>query len=148
MTGGGGGASLSDLSAEQLAKINVLHVKIIDEEEKMTKKVSSLQEDAADIPIATVAYEMENIGEPNMVVDQAFDKQEEAMAGLLAQADNLRVDTLAKIVEILSPVQAADFLLAGKKLHLSMHEWGTTRDRRRRECMVDAESDTGGEEEN
>ncbi|KAG7532552.1 Transcription factor TGA like domain [Arabidopsis thaliana x Arabidopsis arenosa] len=147
-SGGGGGASLSDLSAEQLAKINVLHVKIIDEEEKMTKKVSSLQEDAADIPIATVAYEMENIGEPNMVVDQAFDKQEEAMAGLLAEADNLRVDTLAKIVEILSPVQAADFLLAGKKLHLSMHEWGTTRDRRRRDCMVDAESDnTGGEEE-
>ncbi|CAL9241714.1 unnamed protein product [Arabidopsis halleri] len=146
-SGGGGGASLSDLSAEQLGKINVLHVKIIDEEEKMTKKVSSLQEDAADIPIATVAYEMENIGEPNMVLDQAFDKQEEAMAGLLTEADNLRVDTLAKIVEILSPLQAADFLLAGKKLHLSMHEWGTMRDRRRRECMVDAESDTGGEEE-
>ncbi|AED95304.2 delay of germination 1 [Arabidopsis thaliana] len=138
-SGGGGGASLSDLSAEQLAKINVLHVKIIDEEEKMTKKVSSLQEDAADIPIATVAYEMENVGEPNVVVDQALDKQEEAMARLLVEADNLRVDTLAKILGILSPVQGADFLLAGKKLHLSMHEWGTMRDRRRRDCMVDTE---------
>nr|ABK81209.1 DOG1 alpha splice variant [Arabidopsis thaliana] len=138
-SGGGGGASLSDLSAEQLAKINVLHVKIIDEEEKMTKKVSSLQEDAADIPIATVAYEMENVGEPNVVVDQALDKQEEAMARLLVEADNLRVDTLAKILGILSPVQGADFLLAGKKLHLSMHEWGIMRDRRRRDCMVDTE---------
>ncbi|KAL1200199.1 Protein DELAY OF GERMINATION 1 [Cardamine amara subsp. amara] len=140
---GGDGISLSDLTAEQLAKINVLHVKVIEEEEKMTKKVSSLQEDAADIPIATVAFAEEHVGEPNMAVDEALDKQEESMAGLLAEADNLRVDTLTKIVEILSPVQAADFFLAAKKLHLSMHEWGAVRDRRRRECIVDV----GGEEQ-
>ncbi|CAN7091510.1 hypothetical protein BRARA_I01910 [Brassica rapa] len=144
---GSGGASLSDLTAEQLAKINVLHVKIIDEEEKMTKKVSSLQEDAADIPISTVAYAEEHVGEPNAMVDQALDKQEEAMATLLAEADNLRVDTLAKIIEILTPVQAGDFLMAGKKLHLSMHQWGALRDRRRRECIIDAGNDGGGEEE-
>ncbi|ESQ39721.1 hypothetical protein EUTSA_v10001138mg [Eutrema salsugineum] len=142
----GSGASLSDLTAEQLAKINVLHVKVIDDEEKMTKKVSSLQEDAADIPIATAAYAEEHVGEPNAAVDQALDKQEEALASLLAEADNLRVDTLAKIIEILTPVQAADFMLAGKKLHLSMHEWGTMRDRRRRECIInDAGDDAGGE---
>ncbi|CAA7014144.1 unnamed protein product [Microthlaspi erraticum] len=144
---GTGGASLSDLTAEQLAKINVLHVKIIDEEEKMTKKVSSLQEDAADIPIATVAYAEEHVGEPNRAVDQALDKQEEAMANLLAEADKLRVDTLAKIVEILTPIQGADFLLAGKKLHLSMHEWGTVRDRRRRECIIEDGVNPAGEEE-
>ncbi|KFK31508.1 hypothetical protein AALP_AA6G121700 [Arabis alpina] len=144
---GGGGASLSDLTAEQLAKINVLHVKIIDEEEKLTKKISSLQEDAADIPIATVAYSEEHVGEPNAMVDKALDKQEEAMASLLAQADHLRVDTLTKIVEILTPTQGADFLLAGKKLHLSMHEWGTVRDRRRRECKIDAGDDTTGEKD-
>ncbi|CAN8245974.1 unnamed protein product [Cochlearia groenlandica] len=131
--GGGRGASLSDITAEQLAKINGLHVKIIYEEEKMTKKASSLQEDAADMPIATVAYAEEHVGEPNRAVDQALDKQEEAMATLLADADNLRVHTLSKIVEILSRVQAADFLLAGKKLDLSMHEWGRIRDLRRRD---------------
>ncbi|XP_033128314.1 protein DELAY OF GERMINATION 1 isoform X2 [Brassica rapa] len=134
---GSGGASLSDLTGEQLAKINVLHLKIIDEEEKMTKKVSSLQEDAADIPISTVAYAEEHVGEPNLAVDQALDKQEEAMATLLAEADNLRVYTLSKIIEVLAPMQAADFLLAGKKLHLSMHAWGALRDRRRRECIID-----------
>ena len=144
---GSGCASLSDLTAEQLAKINVLHVKIIDEEEKMTKKVSSLQEDAADIPISTVAYAEEHVGEPNAMVDQALDKQEEAMATLLAEADNLRVDTLAKIIEILTPVQAGDFLMAGKKLHLSMHHWGALRDRRRCECIIDAGNDGGGEDE-
>ncbi|CAN6858607.1 hypothetical protein HID58_086346 [Brassica napus] len=144
---GSGGASLSDLTAEQLAKINVLHVKIIDEEEKMTKKVSSLQEDAADIPISTVAYAEEHVGEPNAMVDQALDKQEEAMATLLAEADNLRVDTLTKIIEILTLVQAGDFFMAGKKLHLSMHQWGALRDRRRRECIIDAGNDAGGEEE-
>ncbi|KAG2261901.1 hypothetical protein Bca52824_068980 [Brassica carinata] len=144
---GSGGASLSDLTAEQLAKINVLHVKIIDEEEKMTKKVSSLQEDAADIPISTVAYAEEHVGEPNLAVDQALDKQEEAMATLLAEADNLRVYTLSKIIEVLAPMQAADFLLAGKKLHLSMHAWGALRDRRRRECIIDVADDAGGKEE-
>ncbi|CAN8267377.1 unnamed protein product [Cochlearia groenlandica] len=144
---GSDGASLSDLTSEQLAKINVLHVKTIEEEEKMTKKVSSLQEDAADIPISTVAYSEEHVGEPNAAVDKALDKQEEAMATLLANADRLRVDTISKIIEILSPVQAADFLLAGKKLHLSMHEWGTVRDRRRRECIVDGEYDGGVKEE-
>nr|AGG09198.1 delay of germination 1a [Lepidium papillosum] len=144
---GGMGTSLSDLTAEQLAKINILHVKIIEDEEKMTKKVASLQEDAADIPIATVAYEEEHVGKPNMVVDQALDKQEESMAKLLGEADNLRVETLVKIVEILSPVEAANFLLAGKKLHLSMHEWGTMRDRRRRECIIEGGDKAKGEEE-
>ena len=121
-------------------------MKIIDEEEKMTKKVSSLQEDAADIPISTVAYAEEHVGEPNLAVDQALDKQEEAMATLLAEADNLRVYTLSKIIEVLAPMQAADFLLAGIKLHLSMHSWGALRDRRRRECIIEAAYDAGGKE--
>lgn len=77
-----------------------------------------------------------------MEVERALDKYEDEMARMLAEADKLRLTTLTKIVEILTAVQAADFLLAGKKLHLSMHEWGRLRERRRLEACGD---DSGGE---
>lgn len=131
--GGMGGDSMSDLTAEQLFKINELHLKTVDAENKLSKQSASLQEDTADMPIAIAAFYKEEIGETDVVVEHALDKHEEDMAGLLAGADKLRMTTLTKIVEILTAVQAADFLVAGKKLHLAMHEWGRCRERRRLE---------------
>ncbi|CAH2078620.1 unnamed protein product [Thlaspi arvense] len=130
---GGGGESMGDLTAEQLFKINELHMIAVKEENRLTKQSASLQEDSADMPIAVAAFYKEVIGEADVEVERALDKHEEDMAGLLAEADKLRLTTLTKIVEILTPVQAADFLLAGKKLHLSIHEWGKLRERRRLE---------------
>lgn len=125
-----GGESMSDLTAEQLFKINELHLKTVEEENKLTKQSASLQEDMADMPIAVTAFYKEVIGETDEAVELALDKHEKDMAGLLAEADKLRLTTLTKIVENLTPVQAADFLLAGKKLNLSMHERGRSRERR------------------
>lgn len=129
-----GGESMSDLTAEQLFKINELHMKTVQEENKLTKQSATLQEDTADMPIAVAAFYKERIGEADVEVERALDKYEEEMARTLAEADKLRLTTLTKIVEILTAVQAADFLLAGKKLHLSMHEWGRLRERRRLEA--------------
>lgn len=139
----GGGESMSDLTAEQLYKINELHLKTVEEENKLTKQLASLQEETADMPISVAAFYKEVIGETDLAVERALDKHEEDMAGLLAEADKLRLTTLTKIVEILTTVQAADFLLAGKKLHLSMHEWGRLRERRRLEACG---GDRSGEE--
>lgn len=133
---------MSDLTAEQLFKINELHMKTVEEENKLTKQSASLQEDTADMPIAVTAFYKEVIGEADVEVERALDKHEEDMAGLLAEADKLRLTTLTNILEILTAVQAADFLLAGKKLHLSMHEWGRSRERRRLEAYGGA---SGGE---
>ncbi|KAF8097445.1 hypothetical protein N665_0289s0032 [Sinapis alba] len=138
----GGGESMSDLTAEQLFKINELHMKTVAEENKLTKQSSTLQENMADMPIAVVAFYKEGIGEVNVEVERALDKHEEDMARILAEADKLRLTTLTKIIEILTVVQAADFLLAGKKLHLSMHEWGRLREHRRFEACG---GDYGGE---
>ncbi|KAL1224786.1 Protein DOG1-like 1 [Cardamine amara subsp. amara] len=126
----GGGESMSDIKAEQLFKINELHLKTVEEENKLTKQSASLQEDMADMPIAITAFYKEVIGETDVAVERALDKHEEDMSSLLAEADKLRLTTLAKIVEILTAVQAADFLLAGTKLQLAMHEWGRSRERR------------------
>ncbi|CAE6188716.1 unnamed protein product [Arabidopsis arenosa] len=130
----GAGDSMSDLTAEQIIKINELHLKTIEAENKLTKLSASLQEDTADTPIAVAAFYKEVIGQADMAVERALDKHEEDMAGLLVQADKLRLTTLTIIVDILTAAQAADFLLAGKKLHLAMHDWGRSREHRRIEA--------------
>ncbi|XP_023635275.1 protein DOG1-like 1 [Capsella rubella] len=140
----GGGESMSDLTAEQLFKINELHLKTVKAENKLSKQSASLQEDTVDMPIGITAFYKEEIGETDVVVERALDKHEEDMAGLLAEADKLRLTTLTNMVEILTAVQAADFLLAGKKLHLAMHEWGRCRERRRHEAWGGG-GDSGGE---
>ncbi|XP_010449483.1 PREDICTED: uncharacterized protein LOC104731709 isoform X1 [Camelina sativa] len=139
----GGEDSMSDLTAEQLFKINELHLKTVQAENKLSKQSASLQEDTADIPMAMAAFYKEEIGETDVVVERALDKHEEDMAGLLVEADKLRLTTMTKIVEILTAVQAVDFLLAGKKLHLAMHEWGRCREHRRVEAYDGG--DSGGE---
>ncbi|CAL9225972.1 unnamed protein product [Arabidopsis halleri] len=138
------GGSMSDLNATQLAKINDLHMQVIEKEDKITKKSANLQEDVADMPIAIAAYATDLV-DGDMLVEDALDKHEEGMAVLMTEADKLRFETLRKIVEVVTPVQAAEFLLAGKRLHISLHEWGRVREERRFECArTDAAAATGG----
>ncbi|VVB12558.1 unnamed protein product [Arabis nemorensis] len=62
----------------------------------------------------------------------------------MAEADNLRVETLQKIVEVVTPVQAAEFLLAGKRLPVSLHEWGRVREERYFGCARAGDAATRG----
>ncbi|XP_010434499.1 PREDICTED: uncharacterized protein LOC104718445 [Camelina sativa] len=136
---------MSDFTATQLAKINELHMKVIEKEDKITKKSENLQENVADMPIAIAAYTMDLV-DGNVVVKDALDKHEEDMAALVTEADKLRFETLRKIVEVVTPVQAAEFLLAGKRLHVSLHEWGRVREEGRFGCAraEDATAAGGG----
>ncbi|KAF3508952.1 hypothetical protein F2Q69_00009063 [Brassica cretica] len=109
-----GDSSMSDLTATQLEKINDLHVKVIREEDEITKKCANLQEDVADMPIAVTAFWRDSVE---------------------ADADKVRLETLRRIVEVLTPVQAAEFLLSGKRLHMSLREWGRAREERRYGCV-------------
>ncbi|CAF2069685.1 unnamed protein product [Brassica napus] len=119
----GAGESMSDLTAEQLFKINELHMKTVQEENMLTKQSATLQEDTADMPIAVAAFHKERIGEADVEVELALDKYEDEMARMLAEADKLRLTTLTKIVEILTA-------------------WGRLRERCRLEACGD---DSGGE---
>ncbi|CAF2234933.1 unnamed protein product [Brassica rapa] len=129
-----GDSSMSDLTATQLEKINDLHVKVIREEDKLTKKYANFQEDVADMPIAVTAFWRDSV-EADVAVEDALDKHEECMGVLMAEADKVRVETLRRIVEVLTPVQAAEFLLSGKRLHMSLHEWGRAREERGYGCV-------------
>ncbi|CAF1710692.1 unnamed protein product [Brassica napus] len=128
-----GDSSMSDLTATQLEKINDLHVKVIREEDEITKKCANLQEDVADMPIAVTAFWRDSV-EADVAVENALDKHEECMGVLMAEADKVRLETLRRIVEVLTPVQAAEFLLSRKRLHMSLHEWGRAREERRYGC--------------
>ena len=64
----------------------------------------------------------------NGKVERALDKHDQDIVGVLEEADRLRLSTLKELLGILMPRQAVEFLAAGKKLHLRVHEWGKMRD--------------------
>ncbi|MBA0673099.1 hypothetical protein Goklo_029178 [Gossypium klotzschianum] len=122
--------NLGQILATQLRMINNLHIKTIEEEEKLSSQLAGLQENIADQPIAMVAKRMSRVGESSENVDHALDELESSMANILQEADKLRLSTLKELLAILTPLQGVDFLVASKKLHLCMHKWGKTRDNR------------------
>lgn len=63
-------------------------------------------------------------------MERALDEHESAMANIIQEADNLRLNTLKELLNILTPEQAVDFLASGKKLHSCIHDWGKRRDRK------------------
>lgn len=119
---------LGDLCSKQLHQLDSLHSKTIRAEEKLTTQLASLQENVADQPIAMIAKGLFHVGEINREVDKALDQHEKAMVGVLEEADRLRLSILKELIGILTPLQAVEFLAAGKKLHLCVHEWGKRRD--------------------
>ncbi|OAY25720.2 hypothetical protein MANES_17G057000v8 [Manihot esculenta] len=122
---------LGDLSSNQLNMVNNLQSKTVKQEEKLTSKLASLQEDLADEPISIIAQRTQTqiTGELNEEVERALKDQDEGMMRVMKEADNLRLNTLKELLfGILTPVQAVEYLAASKKLHLCMHEWGKTRD--------------------
>ncbi|MQL97886.1 hypothetical protein Taro_030589 [Colocasia esculenta] len=117
---------VGELSAGQLALVNDLHLRTMREEETLGSRMASLQEEMADKPLVPLAR---NRGEVSLgAVQGAMDGYEGFLAGILEDADALRIKTLKEILGILSPTQAVDYLAAAKQLHLAVHEWGSQRE--------------------
>ncbi|XP_031106611.1 protein DOG1-like 1 [Ipomoea triloba] len=120
--------SLADISAAQLNQINALQSKTVREEDKLSSRIATLQEDMADEPLAMIVNKSKKVGESSSDVERALDNHAVAMGRMVVEADKLRLRTLTELVKILTPVQAAHLLLVAKKLHLSIHEWSKKRD--------------------
>lgn len=127
---------LVGLSAAQLATVNDLHCRTLKEEDRLSAKMATLQEDVADKPLLPIATERERrraeVAEGSgghEVVEAAMNEYAVKLAGMVEEADELRVATLRTLVtEILTPLQAVELLVAAKQLHLSVHQWGQRRD--------------------
>ncbi|CAL2251968.1 unnamed protein product [Prunus armeniaca] len=118
------------LTCSQLVVVNSLQSKTIREEERLTGELAVLQENIADQPIAMIAKGLSQLGEMNREVEEALDEHGQAMVRILEEADQLRLSTVKELVNILTPLQAVDFLVASKKLHLCVHKWGRNRDQK------------------
>ncbi|XP_026660347.2 protein DOG1-like 3 [Phoenix dactylifera] len=142
---GGAAASirrgLVGLSPAQLTTVNDLHCQTLKEEDRLSSKMATLQEDVADKPLLPIATDRASRraerAEGNGghgVVEAAMNVYAEKLAGMVEEADMLRVATLRTlVVEILTPLQAVELLVAAKQLHLSVRQWGQRRDLHRRQ---------------
>ncbi|CAN4105608.1 unnamed protein product [Withania somnifera] len=117
---------LGKLTSKQMNMIDALQANTIKEEKKLSSRLASLQEDIVDHPIASKIKD--EVGECGNV-DEALDEHSRRMAGVLEEADELRMKTLKEIVlNILKPAQAVEYLAAAKKMKLCFREWGKNRD--------------------
>ncbi|XP_057948958.1 protein DOG1-like 3 [Malania oleifera] len=120
--------NLGELSWNQFSQVNDLQMKTIREEDRLSVQMAGLQDEVADQPLAVLANKAVRVGEPNREVERALDEHARGMARILEEADELRLRTLKELISFLTPLQAVEFLLAAKKLHLSVREWGKSRD--------------------
>lgn len=118
---------VNDLTAHQMALVNDLHLRIMREEDALSSRVASLQEDLADKPFVPMSRNQEATNFDELKSAMAI--YEESLARIVEQADGLRLETLRELVKILSPIQAVDYLISAKQLQLSLHEWCSRRDR-------------------
>ncbi|XP_069150478.1 protein DOG1-like 3 [Solanum lycopersicum] len=119
---------LSGLLTVQLNSVDELQRKTIRQEDQLSNKLASLQEEIADQPFAIIANEVGNPGEICREAEEALDRHAKFLVNVVEEADKLRMVTLKELINILSPLQAVDFLIASKKLHLCVNAWGKKRD--------------------
>ncbi|KAI3857017.1 hypothetical protein MKW98_030507 [Papaver atlanticum] len=119
--------NLGELSSVQLGLVNELHCKTVKEEEMISNRLELLQEDIGEQQLASSINTSNDCETNAQVMNKAIDDHAAELASIWEEADRLRLKTVKELIHILTPLQAVDFLVAAKKLYLSMHEWGQTR---------------------
>ncbi|KAL3508775.1 hypothetical protein ACH5RR_028176 [Cinchona calisaya] len=107
---------LGDLSPAQFRRVSELQCETVREENDITDELSGWQDGASDF-----------LG---MSSDNA-DVKMEVLERVVEKADHLRLNTVEKLVELLTPRQAAEFLIAAAHLQFGVREWGVAYDRQR-----------------
>ncbi|XP_076918381.1 protein DOG1-like 3 [Bidens hawaiensis] len=108
---------LGDLSPVQFTRVSELQCETVQQENAITDQLSEWQQDEA----------CEILG--GTCVD--LDKKMGRLVKIVEKADELRLRTLKVVVELLTPQQAAEFLIAATELHFGIRRWGRNHDRDR-----------------
>lgn len=93
-----------------------LQCETVKEENAITEDLSKWQDDASELVMGT---------------SSDLDQRIRRLAEIVHRADDLRLRTIVGVVELLSPLQQAEFLIAAVKLRTGVSGWGTSHDRRR-----------------
>ncbi|XP_071725928.1 protein DOG1-like 3 [Rutidosis leptorrhynchoides] len=108
---------LGDLSPAQFTRVSELQCETVQQENAITDQLSEWQQDEAIELVSGTCGDL--------------DKKIERLTKIVEKADELRLRTLKAVVELLTPQQAAEFLIAAAQLHFGIHKWGLNHDRER-----------------
>ncbi|KAK1439648.1 hypothetical protein QVD17_05468 [Tagetes erecta] len=114
---------LGDLSPAQFTRVSEIQCETVQQENAITDQLSEWQQDEA----------CELLG--GTCVD--LDKKIQRLVMIVQKADDLRLKTLKTVVELLTPQQAVEFLIAAAQLHFGIHRWGLNHDRERERDRAD-----------
>ncbi|KAM0040198.1 putative transcription factor TGA like domain-containing protein [Helianthus debilis subsp. tardiflorus] len=106
---------LADLTAPQLTQISELQCETVKLENAISDEMSEWQDDAVGV-MGRTSVDVDIIGQLVKIVDKAND---------------LRLRTLAKVVEVLTPQQAVELMIAAARLQLGIRRLGLKHDRER-----------------
>ncbi|XP_047962520.1 protein DOG1-like 4 [Salvia hispanica] len=101
---------LRDLSMEQFHRVSQLKAETVQRENELTDQLCDWQDE-------TTAM----VGNIKM----------EKLAVIVEKAEDLRLKTIKSIMKVLTPRQAAEFLVAAADLHFGIRAWGVQHDSRR-----------------
>ncbi|CAK9325268.1 unnamed protein product [Citrullus colocynthis] len=106
---------LGDLSPLQFRRVSELQCQTVEEENAITEELSEWQDDVSEL-----------IGTRTEVTGRV-----EGLVSIIKKADDLRLRTMQKVVELLTPKQAVEFLIAAAELQFGVRGWGLNQDRQR-----------------
>ncbi|XP_040383892.1 protein DOG1-like 1 [Oryza brachyantha] len=144
---------LLGITARQLEQVNDLHRRTLRDEDALSDRLATLQEEIADRPLLPIVRERATAaakalaaascdglatrrlavagppaGAVDPEVDAAIGSYKAGLGRLLEEADELRLSTARTLAtEILTPRQAVDMLVAAKQLHLAVRDWSRRR---------------------
>ncbi|OVA07256.1 Transcription factor TGA like domain [Macleaya cordata] len=127
------GTSLSNLSEDQLKKIEELRLRTSMEEEKVEREMERQQVSMADrkmVELARLATRVRNgeiVREVDGLVEVALKVLLGGLEKLLKTADCVRLKALKGVLEVLSPLQCVDFMAAFFMVQFQMRRLGKTR---------------------
>ncbi|XAR56461.1 hypothetical protein NMG60_11036958 [Bertholletia excelsa] len=106
---------LGDLSGAQFRRVSELQCDTVREENAITDELSEWQNGSSDL-LGTGAD---------------LEGKIEELVKILEKADDLRLRTVRKVVDLLTPQQAVEFLIAAAELQFGIRSWGLYQDRQR-----------------
>ncbi|KAI3753668.1 hypothetical protein L2E82_25728 [Cichorium intybus] len=109
---------LGDLSPAQFTRVSELQCETVQQENAITDQLSEWQDEVSELIGGSCGD---------------LDKKIQRLVKVVEKADELRMRTLKAVVELLTPQQAVEFLIAAAQLHFGIHRWGLNHDRERAE---------------
>ncbi|MFS7984263.1 putative transcription factor TGA like domain-containing protein [Helianthus anomalus] len=130
---------LGDLSPAQFTRVSEIQCETVQQENAVTNQLSEKGRNCCCGQVRPFLTTRKRKPTEICCFDEAcdilggtcVDRKIERLVKIMEKADELRLKTLKAVVELLTPQQAAEFLIAAAQLHFGVHRWGLNHDRER-----------------